>query len=234
MPYYRNPEWVGDAVRSVLAQTHRDLVLVVVGDGENPPLKVRDSRIIVYRLPENRGAYFAQQVVLTANPNAWYAPHAADDWSEPDHLERLVAYGTDTATGAVYEHAGDQVTIVRKVYEVGLFQTERLRGIGGYNPAERLGQDSLMLRLLRVTGNLAASDYPTYHRIQRAGSLCLHPDSRRGSPAREAMRLRNRAVARQCANLGIAGIKVYRESIVPPSVREEVAEHAARLAERMS
>jgi glycosyltransferase involved in cell wall biosynthesis len=60
IPYWRTPELVEKAVRSVLKQTHRDLVCVVVGDGDEPPLsKVRDSRLVVHSYSTNRGAYFA-------------------------------------------------------------------------------------------------------------------------------------------------------------------------------
>jgi glycosyltransferase involved in cell wall biosynthesis len=39
-------ELLEKSVRSVLAQTHTDLVCVVVGDGEHPPLpRITDSRI---------------------------------------------------------------------------------------------------------------------------------------------------------------------------------------------
>lgn len=234
MPYWNNAQWVEAAVRSVLAQTHRDLVCVVIGDGEEPPLKIADSRLVVYTLPENHGAYFAQSVALGASPHPWYAPHAADDWSEPDHIERLMAYGTDTAAGAVWEHRGRSVRLVRKRYEVGLFRTERLLALGGYNPAERLGQDSLMLRLLRVTGPLEASDHPTYHRIHRKGSLCNHRDTKKGSPAREAMKVRNRAVAVKCERLRVNQVAAYRESIIPAAIRAERDRHISALSELLS
>lgn len=236
VPYFRNADWVETAVRSILGQTYRDIVCVVMGDGEEPPIAhMRDSRLIVHTLPENRGPYFAQTVSLEASPHAWYAPHAADDWSDPDHLERLMEFDTDVATGAVWNHVGRHVNIVRKQFEVGLFRTERLKAMGGYNPAERLGQDSLMMRLLRITGGVAASTHPTYHRVYRPGSLGNHPSTRKGSPAREAMRVRNRRVSAECERLANTDlIREYRWSLVPQPIRDELAEHTDRLRERLS
>lgn len=225
-------ELLEKSVRSVLAQTHRDLVCVVVGDGEIPPLpKIDDPRLVVYSYPTNRGAYFAQMVALGANPHEWYAPVASDDWVEPDHIERLASHGTDMATGAVFFHSGHKpVKVLRKLYEVGMYRTERMLAVGGYNPAERMGQDSLTLKVMRLVAPMDATTHPTYHRVQRPGSLCTHPDTKKGSPAREAMRARNRVIAAVCERLKDAeAIRRYRWSLVPEEIGYELAEHNERL-----
>jgi len=179
--YDRTRDLVEKAVRSVLAQTHRDLVCVVVGDGDEPPLDINDDRLVVYSYPTNRGAYFAQMVALGASPFEWYAPVAADDWVDPDHVERLVEYGTDMACGAVWYHNGPhKPKVLRKLYEVGMYRTERMMAVGGYNSNERLGQDSLTLKVMRIVAPMEATTHPTYHRGQRAGSLCTDPLTKRG------------------------------------------------------
>jgi glycosyltransferase involved in cell wall biosynthesis len=232
IPYWQTPDLVEKAVRSVLIQTHRDLVCVVVGDGDTPPLQgIRDSRLVVYNYPANRGAYFAQMVALGASPHQWYAPVASDDWVDPDHIERHVAYGTDMACGAVWYHNGNHpVKVVRKLYEVGMYRTERMLAVGGYNPAERMGQDSMLLRAMRIVAPLDATTEPTYHRVQRHGSLCTDPATKKGSPAREAMRRRNRVIVAECERLGTAeAIREYRWSVVPAEIRDELGEHNERL-----
>lgn len=231
MPYYGCPELLERAVASVLQQTVRDLVLVVVGDGETPPVKSKDGRLVVLTIPNNRGPYFAQQVVLGASPFPFYAPHAADDWSEPDHLERLVAIGGSAViTGAVWFHAGTRTNLHLAPYEVGLFATDRLRRIGGHNPAERIGQDTLLMRLLRLTGPVRQSHHPTYHRVRRRGSLTTDPTTGHGSRARNEMRARNRAVYRKARELRDPDkIREWRESCIPVSIAEEVAEQTERL-----
>lgn len=231
VPYYGVPDLVGRAVQSVLAQTHRDLACVVVGDGQEPPLRVRDDRLVVYSYPTNRGAYFAQMVAIGASPFEWYAPVASDDWVDPDHIERHIAYGTDMACGAVYYHNGAHpVKVLRKLYEVGMYRTARMREIGGYNPNERLGQDSLTLRVMRLIAPLDATTHPTYHRVNRAGSLCTDPSTKKGSEAREAMRVRNRQIVAECERLRTPDqIRTYRWSLVPQAIKDELGEHNERL-----
>jgi glycosyltransferase involved in cell wall biosynthesis len=243
IPFYGAPELLNRAAASVLNQTLGDLELVVVGDGVDPiatgalhPSSYLDDRCQVYVLPENRGPYFAQHVALLASPHAWYAPVGADDWIEPDHLERLIAVGGDAViTGAAWWHEYDREPYVKESgLEVGLFARDRLLSIGGHNPAERMGQDTLMIRLLRITGELRATHHPTYHRIKRSGSLTTARATRHGSTARNEMRARNRRVFAECeCRRDVGPIKAYRESIVPAVIADEVREHAARLAERL-
>src|SRR5690606_19830376 len=112
--------------------------------------------------------------------------------------------------------------------------TERLRELGGHNPNERMGQDSLLIKLLRFTGETAATHHPTYHRVKREGSLMTANDTAPGSPARNAVRARNRVVLAECVRLGdLLRIRRYRESLVPPRVADEVALHALRIGERL-
>lgn len=236
IPYFGCPDLIEKCVRSVLTQTERDIHVLVVGDGQTPPLHVSDSRLEVYVLPENRGPYFAQQVALLASPHRWYAPIGADDWVEPDHLARLFAVGGDAViTGAVWFHdRAGAVKIHEAGYEVGLFATSRLLALGGHNPAERMGQDTLMIRLLRLTGELRATHRPTYHRVKRAGSLMSSPLTGPGSALRNEMRARNREVYATARRLPrISAIREYRESLVPEQIRDEVAFHADSLASRL-
>lgn len=240
MPYFGHAQWVDRAIRSVLAQTVRDIHLLVLGDGEEPPVKVRDSRVDVAALPSNRGTYFARQVMLAASPHEWYAPVDADDWVEPDHLERLMAQRSDAvATGAVWWHQGERVRVWtgpgtrRAYYHVGLFTTERLRGIGGYDPGERIGQDTLILRMLRVSGRLTryVADPPTYHRYSHPGTLTTHPDTSLRSRMRSEMRERNLRVYRAADQLGTADrIRDWRLARIKPEVSTAVAEQAERLS----
>lgn len=226
------------AVDSVLKQTHKNLQVVVVADGERITEQLpRDDRLTVFRLQQNHGAYFAQSVSLTANPHPWYAPHGSDDWSDPEHLERLLAIGTDAvASGAVWWHQNENAepTVHRANYEVGVFKSDRLRALGGYNPNERMGQDSLMLKLLRLTGGFMTTKQPTYHRVRRPGSLTTHPDTKIGSTARNEMRARNRAIFAKVSHLvDPEQVRRVRETFVPSSVRQQVETYALELRSRL-
>ena len=239
IPYYGTAEYVERAVRSVLAQTHSDVACVVIGDGEEPPIgHIRDSRLVVHSYPVNRGVYFAQDVPIWASPFEWYAPMGSDDWLDPDHVARALSHGMDVACGALWahgdgegycgpdndDHASCRGVLVKKAYEVGIYRTETYRRIGAHNPAERIGQDSLTLRVMRIAGQVGATKVPTYNRRFRQGSLSTHPDTNRESPARIAMRQRNRDIVLRCQRLRTPErIRQYRERLVPPAIRDALA-----------
>jgi glycosyltransferase involved in cell wall biosynthesis len=235
MPYYGVPELVERAVRSALAQTVHDLHLVVVGDGEEPPLgRIRDTRLDVFTTHANHGAYFAHQLVLLASPHEWWAPVDADDWIERDHLARLASKrngGSAVVSGAIWFHARSGTTKHHiATYWTGLYGRQRLLSFGGFNPAERVGQDSLTLHLLRLSGSVSRTTYPTYHRVKRAGSLTTDPATALRSPYRRAVRARNRRVVAACKRLpDLGAMRRYRESLVPPDVRAALDEEVGRL-----
>lgn len=251
--YAPTAPYVERAVRSVLAQSYTDIACVVIGDGDEPPLSIRDDRLIVHSYPTNRGAYFAQDVAILASPFEWYAPVAADDWVDPDHIERLMAYGRDTCSGGVRYHndhycPGDPDHLRchgtpvpagfahgdRKAYEVGLYRTQRYLEIGAHNPAERLGQDSLTLKVMRIVAPVYVSDHMTYNRLGREGSLSTHPSTNRDAPARIAMRQRNRAIVARCLALRTAPrIKAYRDSLVPSAIKAALAVEVDALRARL-
>jgi hypothetical protein len=231
-------ELLEKSVRSVLAQTHRDLVCVVVGDGETPDLpRIPDSRLIVHSYSQNRGAYFAQDVAIWASPHEHYAVVASDDWVDPNHIESMLALGKDVACGALYyhnDHYPDGI-VIRKAYEVGLYRTSRYHEIGAHNPNERIGQDSLTLKVMRLVAPVGATSQPTYHRFGRQGSLSTHPDTCKGAPARVQMRERNRAIVARCQQLRRADrIKAYRQSLVPADVQAALDEQVELLRAKLA
>ena len=105
-----------------------------------------------------------------------------------------------------------------------------LRSIGGYNPAERIGQDTLTMKLIARTYGLTVSDCPTYHRRKRAGTLTTSAASGHRSRARREMKERNRRVWAECLNLHTRrAIREYRESLVSPQLAAELHGHARAL-----
>ena len=95
IPYYRCKRYVRRAVLSLLAQTHRDLTVVVVNDGDpDPPWPmlrdITDSRLVRCSLAANRGPYFVTAAVLDACNTPYLLIQDADDWSAPRRAERLL------------------------------------------------------------------------------------------------------------------------------------------------
>lgn len=99
MPAYNAATVLEDAVRSVLAQTHRDWELIIIDDCsvdgtrdliEN--LMLGDSRIRYIRLPQNGGPARARNVGLAAAKSCFIAFLDSDDLWMEQKLERQVAF----------------------------------------------------------------------------------------------------------------------------------------------
>jgi glycosyltransferase involved in cell wall biosynthesis len=213
IPYARCREYVVQAVESILAQTHANLRLVVVSDADPTPpwdllAHVDDPRLLRFELPENRGRYFADAVVVAATPDPLYLVQDADDWSDPERLAKLlVRLREEHAQGAVsaafnHHKAGEGAAKLKDYFPLrgesltpdnlhrvnhhGLFRVAALRRVGGYYGGQRIGYDTLLGNFLLMTGHVAYVDEPLYHRRLRSDSLCSSPDTGMGTPARRA------------------------------------------------
>ena len=83
---------------------------------------------------------------------------------------------------------------------------------------------------------------PTYNRRFREGSLCTDPATANGSPARTAMRQRNRSILAECERLvrhvhdradRARAIREYREGLVPAPLAAELAHQVDALRARL-
>jgi glycosyltransferase involved in cell wall biosynthesis len=96
IPYYRGKRYIRRAVESLLAQTHRDLTIVVVNDGDPEPpwyqlAHIRDPRLVRFSLRRNHGGpFFANAVVLNASRSPYFLIQEQDDWSEPYRVSKLL------------------------------------------------------------------------------------------------------------------------------------------------
>jgi len=235
IPYYGCPGAIERCVQSALAQTYRNLLVVVVGDGEVPPVLSTDRRLVVYTLDRNHGgAPFAQQVALLATPDPWYAPLGADDWLERGHLANLMRErATAVATGVVWWHRPERKDAARRKvwYEVGLFRTERLRAFGGYDPSERVAQDNLVLGLLERYGGLKVyRGEPTYHRLKVEGAMSSSAETGAGSKTRLAAERRNGRHLEAASRVTAAELASLRAKRSTPELRAELARHVDRLS----
>jgi len=110
IPYYRGKRYVRRAVESLLRQTHRDIRIIVVNDGDaDPPWDVlsgfSDPRLVRFNLTYNHGGpFFANAVVLGAVDSPWFLVQEQDDWSSPDRvrvlLQQAIMSGADVAISA--------------------------------------------------------------------------------------------------------------------------------------
>jgi glycosyltransferase involved in cell wall biosynthesis len=97
MPAYNVQPYIGDAIRSALAQTYTDFELIVVDDGSKDgtadvvrELADRDPRIQLVQ-QGNRGLAGARNSALRAARGAFFALLDSDDLWEPDFLAEQMA-----------------------------------------------------------------------------------------------------------------------------------------------
>lgn len=193
LPYFQCKQQVRRAVESILGQTHTDLTLVVVNDGDDDPpwdqlADIRDPRLVRFDLKSNHGRYFADAVVLNATADPYFLVQNADDWSDPERisisLEVIREDHADAAISAEYQYsmiAGKVISKVKKGYPTmnrsltysfenrasyrGLFRSEALREIGGTYAGFHTGYGVLLIHFLLMTGSISYIGDPLYHRV---------------------------------------------------------------------
>lgn len=99
MPAWRTPARLLErAIRAVLEQTWRNLLLIVTIDGPDDETaswlyqwaKAQDDpRLFIWARPVNRGRYWSDAVAFRATESPWFAVHDADDAARPTWLEHL-------------------------------------------------------------------------------------------------------------------------------------------------
>jgi Glycosyl transferase family 2 len=213
IPYFRCRRYIRRAVESLLVQTHQNLSIVVVNDGDTAApweqlAHIRDNRLIRFDLRTNRGAYFATAVVLNATSAPYFLIQDADDWSAPQRvarlLEKLESDHADLAVSAIpiyVEGPGGHLKLrytqpafslrprsspelTWRFNHVGLWRTGSLRRIGGYYGGFRMSYDMLLTNVISLTGRVSGVDTPLYCIHQRPDSLSRHPATALRSPAR--------------------------------------------------
>src|ERR1700729_1819257 len=167
LPYFGCRPLLRRAVESILAQTHGDLTLIVLNDGEQPGpwdllADIKDRRLVRFDLDANRGRYFADEVALSATSDRYFMIQDADDWSSLDRAALLYEALREDNAGAAFSAieryvAGEphelstpgctlpplpQLTSI--AYHFGLYRTQSLRAIGGYYGGFRFGYDTVI------------------------------------------------------------------------------------------
>lgn len=225
IPYYRCRAYIRRAVESVLAQTERDIVVVVANDGDPEPpwdlfSDLSDPRLFRFELDKNRGPYFVHEVIRRAAPALYFVPHDADDYSAPNRIERLIAELESTdAIAATSMIGGDYLGMshleARRIVgepklqhrwcHIGIHRVFELGRLGGYYGGARVGWDSLVMNVTALAGELRPGTRPEsiafvpetlYYRTERQHSLSKAPGTRATQAARDAMQAKYSEILR--------------------------------------
>lgn len=109
MPTYNAAHFLPRAIESVCAQTLTDWELIVVDDGSTDGTVevirdyLTDPRIRFLQNPQNMGPSHARNRALDVATGQWIALLDADDWYEPQRLEKMVGTAEAFKVGIVYD-----------------------------------------------------------------------------------------------------------------------------------
>lgn len=99
MPVWNAEKTVDYAIRSILAQTWRNIELLIVDDASEDgsweviqQIAQRDSRVRVYRNAYNVGPFVSKNIALSQVRGEWVTGHDSDDWAHPERIERQVRF----------------------------------------------------------------------------------------------------------------------------------------------
>ncbi len=158
IPCFEQAEWLEEALASVQAQTVSPLETLVVDDGSNEreadeirELSRRHGATCIR--VTNRGLPNARNTALMLARGEAFLPLDADDWIEPDYIEKTLPWlrQADVVCVGLQEHGDRSGTFMpgfdrpledvttglewrmNRVYYCSLYRTELLRSVGGYN-----------------------------------------------------------------------------------------------------
>ncbi|NLB65392.1 MAG: glycosyltransferase family 2 protein [Lentisphaerae bacterium] len=94
IPTFNYARFLPQAIDSALAQTVKPLEIVVADDGSTDntaEIVARYGNAVTYRRFEHQGVYAIRQAMLAELRGEWFLNLDADDWIEPDFLEKALA-----------------------------------------------------------------------------------------------------------------------------------------------
>ena len=118
MTAYNMEQYIEQAMRSCLFQTHNDIELVVVEDcSTDNTLKIveaiakADDRVVVVKHEKNLGAGMGRRDGINAATGDYFITVDADDWLDEDFIESLVIQaektGADVVSGGITIERGE-------------------------------------------------------------------------------------------------------------------------------
>lgn len=173
IPSFNAADTIGIAIESLLAQSHRDIEIIVVDDcSADRTFDVakeyaeKDSRVRVAQSACNSGPYVCQNIGLHAATGEFIRSHGADDWSHPQSLELQLhqalsgeAELTISMAASVSMDlkptplAGSSQFLVRNMSAL-LLPRQFLVEIGGWDPVRFSADGELLSRLETVHGKM--------------------------------------------------------------------------------
>lgn len=179
MSCFNAKRWLDKAINSVLAQTFQNFEFILVDDGSNDETwdiiknyRLKDQRIVAIS-KSNSGLADSLNAGISQARGVWVARLDADDLSEPDRLEKQLAYvhahPDVLLLGTGFVEVDEYGSIIKKhqypsehdvlvwhmehlqrffPHSSAFFRRDIVKEVGGYNPLFKKSQDwDLWLRI---------------------------------------------------------------------------------------
>ena len=172
VPTYEGADRIETALESLVAQTWKNLEIIVVDDGSSTENVDKLERVVLgypsvrlVPLENNKGAYVARNEGLRQASGELVTVHDDDDWSHPEKIAEQVEYllEHESLAGTISKHA--RVTEDLKFTRINrrpmyaqnnmsslLLRTVDARALGGWDEVNRGADEEFTLRLQQVTG----------------------------------------------------------------------------------
>jgi glycosyltransferase involved in cell wall biosynthesis len=122
MTTYNAESTIQYSLGSVLAQSHRNLEVIVVDDGSTDntvrlvdEFAIRDDRVTRMSTEHNSGTYAAKNLGLSRSTGKYFTCHDSDDWAHPRrierHLDMMLAHPEVRATRSAWFRASDRLEV---------------------------------------------------------------------------------------------------------------------------
>ncbi|RNL53909.1 glycosyltransferase [Arthrobacter oryzae] len=193
MATHNGSERIGTAIRSVISQSWRNLELIIVDDcsdkehwAEIQRHTKLDSRIRVYRLDSNQGAYRARNFAFSKTQGDFITVHDDDDWSHPEKIETQVrhllantevvgnmSFQSRIAEDFQFLRINDNPRFNQRNYSSMLVRRELVEQLGCWDDINRAADAEFHDRVRAVTGQsiVGIETPPLSFMRARSGSL---------------------------------------------------------------
>jgi len=179
MPAYNCSQTIGVALNGLLAQSWRNLEIVVVDDCSSDDtwsvmedFARKDDRIVPVQRTENGGAYAARNTALSRATGEYVTVNDADDWVHPQRIEVQMSglikkgHAANHTSGIRVDKSlnfqvnpGHGVMLVRNISSV-LYRRENILKLGGWHEL-RVGADSELMERYETAFGKVEPIHPT-------------------------------------------------------------------------